>query len=61
MKLLFRGHRIYNSVRLDETNMMVTIFRGAPKGGRGARPPPLGPEKHCIFRVSSVKLRDLHL
>ena len=24
-------------------------------------PPPLGPEKRCIFRVSSVKLRDLHL
>ena len=24
-------------------------------------PPPLGPEKHYILRVSSVKLRDLHL
>ena len=30
-------------------------------GGRGTRPPPLGPEKHYIFRVSSVKLRDLHI
>ena len=33
--------------------------RGAPRGAEG--PPPLGPEKHYIFRVSSVELRDLHL
>ena len=39
----------------------VGTFRDAPKGRvRGARAP-LGPEKHYIFRVSSVKLRDLHL
>ena len=30
-------------------------------GAEGPAPPPLGPEKHYIFRVSSVKLRDLHL
>ena len=36
--------------------------QGRTQGGRGSRPPPpLGPEKHYIFRVSSVKLRDLHL
>ena len=32
-----------------------------PRGTRGPPPPPRGPEKHYIFRVSSVKLRDLHL
>ena len=35
--------------------------RGAPKErARGARAP-LGPKKHYIFSVSSVKLRDLHI
>ena len=33
--------------------------RGAPRRAEGSVPP-LGPEKHYIFRVSSVKLRDLH-
>ena len=32
-----------------------------PRGGGGEGPAPLGPEKHYILRVSSVKLRDLHL
>ena len=36
-------------------------IRGAPTGGEGSDPPPLGPEKHYIFRVSSVKLLDLHV
>ena len=36
----------------------VRVCRGAPMGeGPGL---PLGPEKHYIFRVSSVKLRYLH-
>ena len=26
MKLTFRGHRIYSSIRLDETNTMVPIL-----------------------------------
>ena len=41
----------------------ITSYAGAPPGGgaRGPPPPPLGAEKHYIFRVSSVKLRDLHL
>ena len=37
----------------------VTV-RGAPTGGEGS-PTPLGLEKRNIFRVSSAKLRDLHL
>ena len=43
-------------------SVAILVLRGAPKGrARGARPPPLGREKHYIFRVSSVKLRDSHL
>ena len=40
---------------------VTSIARGAPTGGEGPAPPPLEPEKHYIFRVASVKLRDLHL
>ena len=44
-----------------EAEAVIAPGRGAPTGGgRGARAP-LGPEKHYIFRVSSVKLRDLHI
>ena len=43
--------------RKIEISYQISL-RGAPKGR--ARPP-LGPEKHYIFRVSSVKLRDFHL
>ena len=32
-----------------------------PRGGPRGPGPLLGPEKHYICRVSSVKLRDLHL
>ena len=38
----------------------VTRDQGRTQGG-GARPSPLDLKKHYIFRVSSVKLRDLHL
>ena len=37
----------------------LALPQGRTQGGRGTRP--LGPEKHYIFRASSVKLRDLHL
>ena len=36
-------------------------YQGRTQGGPGGPGPPLGPEKHYIFRVSSVKTRDLHL
>ena len=41
---------------------IVIATRGAPKGrAQGARALPLGPKKHWIFSVSSVKLRDFCL
>ena len=45
--------------RQPMTTYLTLQPRGAPRGAEP--PPPLGPEKHCIFRVSSVQLRDLHL
>ena len=38
-----------------------TIDQGRAQGEGPGGPPPLEPEKHYIFRASSVKLRDLHL
>ena len=43
-------------------NIKYTVFSGVhPRGGPGVRALPLGPKKHYIFRVSSVKLCDLRL
>ena len=36
-------------------------YQGRTQGGGARAPHPLGPENSYIFRVSSVKLRDLHL
>ena len=41
---------------------ILSAWRQAhPRGGGEGPGPTLGPEKHYIFSVSSVKLRDLHL
>ena len=42
-------------------HLFTDMLRGAPKGRARGSGPPLGTWKHYIFRVSSVKLRDLHL
>ena len=39
----------------------LALPQGRTQGAEGPALPPLGPEKHYIFRVSFVKLRDLHL
>ena len=41
-----------------EAEAAIASGRGAHTGGP---PPPLGPEKTQFFRVSSVKLRYLHI
>ena len=43
----------------DRQLIYHSVIQGRTTGGEA--PPPLGPEKHYVFRVSSVKLRDLHL
>ena len=51
-----------NEVLLNLFCLYIISILGSgahPRGGLG--PFPLGPEKHYIFRVSSIKLRDLHL
>ena len=58
----------FHTRKLIHVHVQVSFLRRGGGGGQGrtqgegpvARPP-LGPEKHYIFRVSSVKLRDLHL
>ena len=46
------------SARILRCDTLWCLPGAHPRGGGRA---PLGPEKHYIFRVSSVKLRDLHL
>ena len=49
------------SSRSPSLDTLDTLDAGAHPRGGGEGPAPLGPEKHFIFRVSSAKLRELHL
>ena len=62
MKLTFRGHRIYSSIRLDETNAMVPIrhVRGSRKRIPGSDPKDLDPGSVRIIDPTLTFCRQIH-